>query len=341
VLARQGSRDGSFATIDLSMASDTLAHACVVLLLSTPWLNIFEMFRSAAYRAPWGRGVYAKFSSMGNGYTFTLETLIFAAACRAVGSRQFAVYGDDIVIETEFVLPLLRLLKYLGFSVNEEKSFVNPHSRFRESCGHDYYDGHYVTPFYLRETPKLRDHAGISHVLNGSLSAVQSMPSTTEFAQTLIETLRLRLVPWNTDTRSGVFIPPNVAWRKGILSVDRRMSGRDGVWNPDYGFPVYKGYAPQVKTRKTRGWRSYLLWHLQKRGGVSGVDLVAHLNPGRTSEVLDLLRTEGWHATATRDKPVTSEVGIDCRYVHKTRRYDPKTETPSYVYSFAHALHLE
>jgi hypothetical protein len=59
---------------------------------------------------------------MGNGYTFTIETLVFAAICKSIGSRQFSVYGDDIIIETELYEPLVEMLSYLGFEVNKEKS---------------------------------------------------------------------------------------------------------------------------------------------------------------------------------------------------------------------------
>jgi hypothetical protein len=149
-LAREGSIDGSLATIDLEMASDTLSYNTVALLLPHEWFRLFEAFRSSKYKASFGSGSYAKFSSMGNGYTFTLETLIFGAACRAVGSQRYAVYGDDIVIESELVGSLFKLLSFLGFKVNKEKSYVNPASRFRESCGSDYYNGRLVTPLHER-----------------------------------------------------------------------------------------------------------------------------------------------------------------------------------------------
>ena len=73
--ARRGSIDGSIATIDLEMASDTLAFNCVAWLLPWDWFELLCSFRSSSFSAPWGTGNYAKFSSMGNGYTFTLETL--------------------------------------------------------------------------------------------------------------------------------------------------------------------------------------------------------------------------------------------------------------------------
>lgn len=94
---------------------------------------------------------YEKFSSMGNGFTFELETVIFYALARACGGSKACthVFGDDIITESE-VVPLLReVLDFCGFVVNEEKSFSS--GSFRESCGHDYFDGVFVRPVFWQD----------------------------------------------------------------------------------------------------------------------------------------------------------------------------------------------
>jgi hypothetical protein len=325
--ARMGSLDGTVATIDLAMASDTLSYNAVALLLPWPWFDLLCSFRSTCYAAPWGLGVYAKFSSMGNGYTFSLETLIFAAACRAVGSRRYAVYGDDIALETDLAPDLVRLLKFLGFKVNEEKSFMNRDSRFRESCGCDYYKGELITPFYLRECPREDDHAGMSHALNGLILASKVPGPLWTWASEEVRRLKLRLVPWNEDSRSGVWITPRAAWSSGKLYVDRRRPTPDRD-NPGYGFPTFKGYGIAQIRRKARGWRSLFVWYLQN---VLDERETSHTAKIRTADFL--LSLNGLSREPEGCAPSVIDPVVRSRYVHKTRRFSPKPSlTPSHLF---------
>lgn len=154
-LAMVGSMDESLATIDLSMASDTLCIALVEALLPPDWLQALKQCRSQQGVLPSGEIIrYQKFSSMGNGFTFELESLIFWALCSSVADltgetdRRVSVFGDDIIVPRSIVEPVLGLLLYCGFKTNEEKSFWN--GPFRESCGKHYFRGTDVTPFYVR-----------------------------------------------------------------------------------------------------------------------------------------------------------------------------------------------
>lgn len=322
--ARLGSIDGSIATLDLEMASDTLAYNAVAWMLPTEWLRVLDAFRSSSFESPWGTGQYAKYSSMGNGYTFSLETLIFTAACRAVGCKNPAVYGDDIGLPTIYASSLIRLLAFLGFTVNAEKSFANPNSRFRESCGCDYFSGRLVTPFYLRELPARDDLAGLSHVVNGLLPVSLGGPLWNTLRD-IVEECKLRLVPWNEDTRSGVFVSPRCAWDIGKLKVERRPFLKGGVVNPNYGFPVYQGYGQVHERRLTCGRRSLLLWHINK---ASGKDLVPIHDTKRRSALL--LQSTG-SVESPPNVTVTSEVVVRSRYSYKLRRYAPICSTPLYL----------
>jgi hypothetical protein len=85
---------------------------------------------------------FEKISSMGNGFTFALESLIFGAlvrcAIRRTGSvKKSAVYGDDLIVPVTAAPYLKTLLEYFGFQLNEDKSFAA--GPFRESCGKDFY----------------------------------------------------------------------------------------------------------------------------------------------------------------------------------------------------------
>jgi hypothetical protein len=98
---------------------------------------------------------------MGNGFTFELESLLFYAIAKTVrhfrrGSGIISVYGDDIIVGSDYAEHLSWVLGYVGFSVNPSKSFID--GPFRESCGGHYLVGVDVTPFYLRAPiSKLRD----------------------------------------------------------------------------------------------------------------------------------------------------------------------------------------
>jgi hypothetical protein len=264
--ARQGSIDGSFATIDLSMASDTLSINTVYDLLPEGWSQLLNDFRSKGGRLPDGGFVsYAKFSSMGNGFTFPLETLIFTAACRAVGSTEYTVYGDDIIVESGLVKDLLLLLKYLGFTVNDEKSFVDPDGRFRESCGSDWYNGKIVTPIYARCIPKTK--ADMCHFINSLVAVSQPYGKVIEYLSKLIIKNKLAIVPFNHDTMSGVFVDIHTAYQIGSLRKESEPNSDTVGW---YQGLVFSGYGQKTAYRVSCQTRAYYTWFL--KSGVENID---------------------------------------------------------------------
>ncbi len=154
-LARLGSQHGNVATIDLKSASDTISQEVVEFLLPPEWVHLLGSCRSQKYLMNEKWHHYHKWSSMGNGYTFELETLVFysaAMACtHAVGGDPslVRVYGDDVAIPTAAVSLFYDTVEHLGFSINKEKSYHE--GPFRESCGKDYFNGVDVRPFFIRE----------------------------------------------------------------------------------------------------------------------------------------------------------------------------------------------
>jgi hypothetical protein len=95
-LAQQALSAG-LATIDLSSASDTVSRELVWLLLPFEWASLLDLPRTE-YAEVEGKEIrLEKFSSMGNGYTFELESLIFFALALAVTGERAGVnaYGDD------------------------------------------------------------------------------------------------------------------------------------------------------------------------------------------------------------------------------------------------------
>lgn len=154
-LARFGSLSGELATIDLSGASDTISKELVHYLLPDQWYKLLATLRSPLGLSPDGSWIfYEKFSSMGNAYTFELESLIFWALCSATievhGLEQtLSVYGDDIIVPVSAFEPVSEVLLFAGFLFNEKKSFSS--GPFRESCGKDYFSGRLVRPIFLKE----------------------------------------------------------------------------------------------------------------------------------------------------------------------------------------------
>ena len=156
-LARTGSFDGSLATLDLSSASDSVTRELVALLLPVNWFTILDSVRSRVTNINGEEHRNEMFSSMGNGFTFELESLLFYTLARATAYFRgikgvISVYGDDIIVPTPLYHDLVWVLKYFGFTVNSDKSWHE--GPFRESCGGHYYDGYDITPFYIKEPIK-------------------------------------------------------------------------------------------------------------------------------------------------------------------------------------------
>jgi hypothetical protein len=168
VLAVEGSATGSFATIDLSNASDSVSAALVEDFFDgLPILYPLMATRSVYCDVKSNDGSVSKrirmkkFAPMGSSTCFPVETMVFTIICEAAvrlttgqrsGRMNYRVYGDDIVVRSEYAAKVVYLLESCGFTVNTAKSFgVDPESnhRFREACGVEALDGVDITPLRL------------------------------------------------------------------------------------------------------------------------------------------------------------------------------------------------
>ena len=153
-LAAKASVTGSMATLDLKAASDTISLAIVDVLVPDDWKRVIYDLRSPVGLLPNGDTcLYEKISSMGNGFTFELETLLFYALSKACCEQDelVSVYGDDIIAPTCRASRIVSLLRFCGFETNTDKTFTE--GLFRESCGGHYYSGFDVKPFYVHQLP--------------------------------------------------------------------------------------------------------------------------------------------------------------------------------------------
>lgn len=273
----KGSLDGSLATLDLKAASDSVSIELVRTLFPPQWAEYLFDLRCCQWEAVVGRekykGIYSNFSSMGNGTTFPIETLIFLAATRAAGDKTPVIYGDDIICKTEIVEPLVKLLSFLGFAINETKSFWDPNFLFRESCGTDWLNGRNVTPFYIRGLPDLdvwnrlcvdkRQRASarskMSHMINGLIRIAMPHGHLWKLCKTFVVANSLKLVPENADTCSGVFV-----------SIDTLRAIRKVVFTQTGArFSSYTTVDPKATCRNQQ---ACFLWYFRYCNSVGTID---------------------------------------------------------------------
>jgi len=153
-LAQRESVNNLLVTADLSSASDSISVALVRRIFPEDWFNILNFSRIGCVTLP-DKSTHKTetFCTMGIGYTFPLQTLVFLALLNAIQSfyfdrldrRTISVYGDDLIYATRMHDFVAKHFQQFGFVINVDKTFVRGH--FRESCGGDYYHGVDVRPF--------------------------------------------------------------------------------------------------------------------------------------------------------------------------------------------------
>lgn len=322
-MARKSSVDGSLATIDLQSASDTIAYELVRAVLPYEWFVLLDNLRAKRTKLPDGCIItLEKFSAMGNGFTFELETLIFMAACWATAQLEdsddfvYSVFGDDIIISTHLAEPLIRNLANIGFTTNKDKTFV--HGPFRESCGGDYFRGIPVRPIYFKEFSD--DVEGFYQLANRIRDFTSSI-TFSDFCDSRFMDIWQSVVAW---------IPENF-----------RFGGPDGIGDSVLissreewvGFAVYHNQQLRVNTlerayaRKGRGYAktSYgkLMFGLYKLGLVDrDLLLEARQNFGRDNYSIERLKRS--LVGGVDDGQILGKTGYSLvkkrRYVHYSGR---------------------
>jgi len=225
------------ATVDLSAASDSITSQLAFHCLPFSLWTICEDLRVKSTLLPNSTVPHdlEMFSSMGNGFTFELESLLFYAITRVVARRsgikgRISVYGDDIICHHTIVPRLTRLFAWLGFRVNTKKT----HSRgpFRESCGKHYFTGQDVTPFYVRrEVLTVSDlilHLNHIFAWDSRLPSGENIPFFTNEVLARFHKKWSRFVPpflwggWDSDSNNALITGHSS--RKKIVPVKRALS---------------------------------------------------------------------------------------------------------------------
>jgi len=215
-LARIGSVTGSFGTIDLESASDSLSLSMVKGLLPRTFWALLEYLRSPTTSYKRESIELHMVSTMGNGFTFPLQTLLFAGVvittARMLGISlsfprgrlgNWGVFGDDIIVPTVMYDAVVSHLQILGFRVNSSKSFNT--GPFRESCGHDYYRGHNIRGVYVKSLETVQDRfVLVNRLLDWSARTMIGVP---QVYQALLSSVPDTPVPLGENDDAGVRIP--------------------------------------------------------------------------------------------------------------------------------------
>jgi len=250
-LSRLGSLCGfdglNFCTVDLKCASD-MPFSMAAEVYPRTIMSYLKRYRSRTTFIPGlGSRQLDILSSMGNGFTFPLQTTLFAAiilACYRLNGVKpefpfgnslgnFGVFGDDLVFHSSCKDDVYRLLTILGFTINKTKSFSE--GSFRESCGSDYYNGVNVRGVYIKrlKTPQDR-YSAFNALIEWSAKSSITLQRTVSH---LFKSVKFVPIPrWENDD-SGLRMPFQLAL--SAVNLDPK-SRRTRQWD----VVGYKAYVP-------------------------------------------------------------------------------------------------
>lgn len=209
-LAKEASMTGRLATLDLKSASDMIKPALCKALLPPDVYRFLMRIRSPRTKVGDNWFDLNMISTMGNGFTFPLMTLIILSICYSVALKKggpfnyvdyrfISVFGDDIIVPTFISEDVIIALEQAGLVVNKDKSYLS--GLFRESCGGDYINGYNCTPIYVKALRTNSDvYVAINQVLQfcGEHNFVFS--AALKLLSSFIDGPLLYVPEWHNDT---------------------------------------------------------------------------------------------------------------------------------------------
>lgn len=261
-LARLGSLTDGLSTIDLSSASDSISMSMLREFLPATMLRQLEFSRCVSTEVTgYGTVQLGMVSTMGNGFTFPLQTILFAAvvaSCMSYHSlkwrppRQYTttpegvrvqnrvgagsesswgVFGDDIICPRSVTEDVITVLGILGFTVNRDKTFVK--GPFRESCGYDFFHGVMIRGVYVKRLDTMQDCASVVNQLTRfstrtGISLRRTIKSLLDYYPDM------PMVPLWEDMSAGYHVPLTYAVRHG-----------HAVWNKERQWFNYRCRVPR------------------------------------------------------------------------------------------------
>jgi hypothetical protein len=293
-MARYGSLTGSLATLDLSEASDRVSNQLVRTAFARWWwlATAIDATRSRKADVP-GYGVLrlAKFASMGSALCFPIEAMVFTTIAflgiQSELSRPYSrkelhmefsgkvrIYGDDIIVPTEYARSVITQLEVFGLKVNVHKSFWT--GKFRESCGGDFYDGHDV----------------------GVVKVKEDLPTSRRHVREIVSSVSLRNLFYERgyweickelDSLLGKVIPfPTVKKESPALGRHSLLDFETQKMCPFLQRPLVKAYVEHshIPPSKLEGYGALLKWFL-KEGDLPFAD-PRHLERAGRPDAVDI-----------------------------------------------------
>jgi hypothetical protein len=320
-LARVGSLDfkvnrnppeDGLVTIDLSKASDSIGLRMLEKLVPRDFVAWLKLLRCKETTLPNGSKVQLNMvSTMGNGYTFPLQTMLFCCvveACHRVFEYpaergSWGVNGDDIICGKYVARGVVRLLTLLGFTVNATKSFLE--GPFRESCGADFHLGQPVRGVYVKTLKTTQARYAVINQLN--LWQVRQgliLPRTTKRLINSVEYLPVPL--WENDD-AGIRVPYRLI--KGL----RKHKELQSV--------LYRRWVPRERVIRIgeSGIASYPRYARHRDYNPHGL-LIAFLNGSIERGMISLRQREVRYQTRTGVAPNWDSCPADVNLEHTSAR---------------------
>jgi len=261
--------DNCPCTIDSKMASDCITIELVEAIFPKEIVEHFISLRSSHFL------ISKRFcddnlqelpmiSTMGNGFTFPLLTMVslaivYAANCRfedenpqSVGipekywntTQRFkldwntiGVFGDDIIVPRKIVSETIKILTNCGFIVNANKTFTE--GLFRESCGADVYNGHVITPVYLTSLESPQDLLIAANLLFEWSARHHYLRHTLDYIISLIPDKYLQIVPLGLGYDAGIIFPTSERMKDKIPFIFYEQTSKQYTFHIDPNIEMF------------------------------------------------------------------------------------------------------
>lgn len=317
-LACLGSITDGLSTIDLESASDSISLKMLEWALPRYLYEFILKLRCPVVDIP-SHGTQELFmvSTMGNGFTFPLQTMIFScvvAAClhlrgipsdRRDSASSWGVFGDDIVCPSLITRDVIHLLHLLGFTVNSDKSFVE--GPFRESCGEDYFRGQNIRGVYLKALSSPQDHfVAVNQLIRFSTRSGIFLWRLLDY---ILQNSNIHPVPPWENSDSGIHVPFSLVRHR--LHPDKETQGKfyfaSVIRSPKIRFTDY-GSVVVPRHNKSRIYNPSGLHIAILQHSVNGMSIGTRFGPKKY--VTKRRSTSRWDASIslTRDQ---QDYGLD------------------------------
>lgn len=156
---QMGSSLGTYATIDLSGASDSISKSLAYRILPAEVTRAVDAYLARYLKLKKGGLVLSKiFATSGCPITFITLGCICLAICLVAADIYFGltgevvlvsyIFGDDCCVDVRIYQLVCDIFSRLGFTINATKSYSTG-SSYRESCGAEYTCGYDLTTKYF------------------------------------------------------------------------------------------------------------------------------------------------------------------------------------------------